>query len=511
MKRARIELVLIFAALVVLSASVTRLVNDAGWTLYYGDAEAHLNIARRIVDSRTPSYSQIGSPWLPIPAALTLLFIQYDPWWRNGLAGAVPSAACFVVAGVFLFAALRRLTQSSAAALASLGVFALNPNLLYLQATPMTEPVFLAGFMALLYFSVQFRDTQSLGSVAAAGLASVFASLSRYEGWFLIPFATLYFLSAARQNWRLKMAAAFVFGAIASLGPLYWIGHNILLYSNPWEFYNGPYSAKGIYQHALDQHMQRSPGDHDWKTAWRFYRAAAIACAGWGAVVVGLAGIAAAAWKRIWWPIVLTALPPIFYMMSMYSGGSPIFLPKLFFSSYYNTRYGLAAFPLLAIAAGCLALFVNRRWRPMVAAAVVVIAVSPWLINRKPDGWICWKESQVNSEGRRAWVPVVARLLAAEYKPGTGIYTSFGDDYIAVFREAGIPLKDGLRSANEPAWMAATTRPDLFLHEEWALAVSGDPVATAVQRATFKRGPRYYRVQTVIVPGQPVIELYKRD
>ena len=32
-----------------------------GWLLYYGDAEAHLNIARRIVDSRTPGYDQVGT------------------------------------------------------------------------------------------------------------------------------------------------------------------------------------------------------------------------------------------------------------------------------------------------------------------------------------------------------------------------------------------------------------------------------------------------------------------
>ena len=54
-------------------------------------------------------------------------------------------------------------------------------------------------------------------------------------------------------------------------------------------------------------------------------------------------------------------------------------------------------------------------------------------------------------------------------------------------------------------------RPDLFLHEEWALAISGDPVATAVERATLKKGPRYYRVQTMTERFEPVIEIYKRD
>jgi len=508
LKRARIELVLVLLAITALSATVTRFVNQSGWTLYYGDAESRLNIARRLVDSRTPGYAQIGSPWLPLPTLMTLTLVQYDPWWRNGLAGAIPSSACFVVACVFLFAAIRRVMQSSAAGFAALGIFALNPNLLYLQATPMPEPAFFAGFMALLYFTVLFRDTQSLWAAAGAGIASIAASLSRYEGWFVIPFVTVYFLFAARRG-RLKAAA--VFGAIAALAPLYWLAHNFLIYGNPLEFYNGPYSAKGIYLRALAQHMPRSPGDQDLPKAWLFFRTTARLCAGWGAVIVGAIGLAGVIWKRTFWPVLLVSIPPVFYLWRMYAGESPIFVAKLYYESYYNTRYTLSALLLLAIAGSGAVVLISKRLRPFVAVAAIIASVTPWLIHNKPDDWICWKEAQVNSDGRRAWVPIAARLLAAEYKHGTGIYTSFGDDTIAVLREAGIPLRDALRDANEPAWMAATTRPDLFLHEEWVLATSGDPVATAVQRATFKKGPRYYRIQTIIVKGQPVIEIYKRD
>lgn len=508
MRRSLLELVLVLAVLAALSTAITAYVHRSGWTLYFGDAEAHLNIARRVVDSRTPGYDQLGSPWLPLPTVLTLALVRYDPWWRNGLAGAIPSSVCFVLAGVFLFAAVRRATQSSAAALASIGVLALNPNLLYLQATPMTEPVFLAGLMALLYFTVLFRATQSLWAVAGAALASIAASLSRYEGWFLIPFVTLYFLLAARRR---RLLAALLFGAIASLAPLYWLGHNWWLYSNPLEFYNGPYSAKGIYERALAQHMQRSPGDHDLAKAWLFFRTAARMCAGWGAVAVAALGLAGLIFKRSLWPALLATLPPVFYLWSMYAGGTPIFLPQLWFNSYYNTRYGLSVLPLLAIAGGGAVLLGGTRLRPYLSLAVVIAAAAPWLIQHRPDDWICWKESQVNSESRRAWTHDAAQLLSAEYRRGTGIYTSFGDDLIGCLREAGIPLKEALRDSNEPAWMAATTRPDLFLHEEWVLATSGDPVATAVQRATFKTGPRYYRRQILMTKDSPVIEIYKRD
>ena len=49
-----------------------------GWTLYYGDAESHLNIARRIIDSRTPGYEQIGTAWLPLLHLLMLPLVMQD-------------------------------------------------------------------------------------------------------------------------------------------------------------------------------------------------------------------------------------------------------------------------------------------------------------------------------------------------------------------------------------------------------------------------------------------------
>jgi len=319
---------------------------------------------------------------------------------------------------------------------------------------------------------------------------------------------TVYFLIAARRR---RILAAFLFGVIASLGPLYWLAHNWWLYSNPLEFYNGPYSAKGIYQRALDQHMPLSPGDHDLGKAWLFYRTAVSICLGWGALIAAAAGALGLLWKRTLWPLILAVPLPLFYLWSMHSGGTPVFLPGLWFGSYYNTRYALAALPLVAIAGSGVVFLAAQRLRAALAIVAIGAAVTPWLLHHHPDDWICWKESQVNSAGRRAWAPVVARLLSTEYRPGTGIYTSFGDDFVACLREAGIPLREALRDSNEPAWMAATTRPNFFLHEEWALAVSGDPVATAVERATFKNGPRYHRVQTIIVKDQPVIEIYKRD
>jgi hypothetical protein len=265
-----------------------------------------------------------------------------------------------------------------------------------------------------------------------------------------------------------------------------------------------------IYRRQLAQNMAPYPGDHDWRAALIYYPTAVRLFTGWAVVILGITGLASALLKRLYWPLLLAALPPLFYIWSMHSGGTPIFVPTLWPFSYYNTRYAIAALPLLAIAGASLVLLAPQRFRPWIVGSIVIAAVAPWLIQPKPSDWVTWKESQTNSRTRRAWTKAAAPLIAGPYHSGAGIITSFGD-LTGILREAGIPLHEALYDGDEPAWMAATTRPDLFLHEEWAVTFAGDTVATAIQRASLKTGPRYHLVQTVKVKGAPVIEIYKRD
>ncbi len=466
------------------------------YLLYYGDAEAHLNTARRIVDSQTPGYLQFGSPWLPLPHALMLPFVANDLLWRSGLAGAIPSSLCFVLAGSFLFAAARRIFNSAAAAATATALFALNPNVLYLQAIPMSESVFFACLMALLYFTVRFRETQGFGAVAGAGIAACAATLSRYDGWFLIPFGALYFLLAAQR----RVKCTLLFGVLASLGPLYWIGHNWYLTGYPLWFYNGPYSALAI------QGNRPYAGKDNWTLAWLYVRSAAELGVGPGLWIVGTLGIAAALWKRALWPVALLLLTPAFYIWSMHSAGMPIHVPILWPHSYYNTRYGMCALPLLVLGAAAVVAMAPARARAIFAVLVVAAGSIHWLVHPDPSNWITWEESRVNSEGRRAWTRQAAHFLKPRYQAGEGIITSFGD-LTGIYREMGISLRETFTECDGIPWNAAVTRPDLFLWHEWAVVRRGDPVYAAV---TGKAREQYTLVKIIVEKDEPIIEIYRR-
>ena len=139
----RDELRPIALASVVLGFLALMVVASRGWMLLYGDAVAHLGIARRILDARYPGIAQLGGVWLPLPHLLMLPFVQRMDWWQNGVAGAWPSLLAYAFANTGCYALARKLVPP-AWAFAATAFFALNPNLMYLATTAMTEPLFLA-------------------------------------------------------------------------------------------------------------------------------------------------------------------------------------------------------------------------------------------------------------------------------------------------------------------------------------------------------------------------------
>src|SRR5713101_9593471 len=71
-----------------------------GDLLLYGDAVAHINIARRVFDSRTPGLLQLGTVWLPLPHLLTMPFISNRWLWQSGAGGSIVSMVPYVFAGL---------------------------------------------------------------------------------------------------------------------------------------------------------------------------------------------------------------------------------------------------------------------------------------------------------------------------------------------------------------------------------------------------------------------------
>lgn len=155
----------------------------AGLALSHYDAKGHLVVARRIFDSLTPGWRQIGAVWLPLPHLLNALPSQVDAWYRTGASAILLSMACFVFTSVTLARLVTAATGSLAGAAAAVIVFASDPNVLYLQSTPMTEPLLFACLAAAALATYRWVESGGAHGAVRAGLWMSAACWTRYEAW----------------------------------------------------------------------------------------------------------------------------------------------------------------------------------------------------------------------------------------------------------------------------------------------------------------------------------------
>ncbi|MEO8679560.1 MAG: hypothetical protein ABI665_10970 [Vicinamibacterales bacterium] len=198
----------------ILGLAATWVYVSAGLSLSHYDAKAHLVVARRILDSLTPSWEQIGAVWLPLPHVLNALPVQIDFFYRTGASAIAMSVVSFAITAACLSAIVMKLTGSRAGATLAAALFALNPDVLYLQSTPMTEPL-LFGLTALVVLHLTEWALQDAVEIRrAAGWTIVLAALTRYEAWPVIAAAMV---ASAFAKWRRGTALPLVVGQMLRL------------------------------------------------------------------------------------------------------------------------------------------------------------------------------------------------------------------------------------------------------------------------------------------------------
>src|SRR6202789_1420700 len=159
--------------------------------LLYGDAVAHLAIARRILDAKWPGIAQLGGVWLPLPHILLLPFIMNMRMWQTGLAGA-PMAMLSYAASVAGIWRLSRRMMRLRWALVATTFYALNANLLFLSTTAITEALSLALFVwSIVATAESISALRANDPVTArarmmlAGLLILGQVFTRYDGWII--------------------------------------------------------------------------------------------------------------------------------------------------------------------------------------------------------------------------------------------------------------------------------------------------------------------------------------
>ena len=420
-----------------------------GLTLSHYDAKAHLVVARRVLDSLTPEYSQIGAVWLPLPHLLNLLPVQIDVFYRTGASAVAISIASFALACYAIAHLVLRVTTSRAAAAIAVALFALNPDVLYLQSTPMTEPLLFGLVLlsiSLVYDWVEVSTTpasarETKRARAKAGWCLILACLTRYEAW-LVTAAVLVLGGIALWRSGFTLRAAIRSTADLAVYPILAI---VMFFFHSWFTTGAWFVTGGFYV----------PDNVATGNVWKAFMAVVYGMRlliGTPLILLAVGGVLLVLVRVIRRPADAGQLGVLALVAFM------VLPAYAFFNGHpFRMRYIVAPSVGAAVFAGIALGMLRGRWRDAAAVAMAV-----WLIvaSRPLNAHAPMvEEAQWDVPFSRARQNVTA-CLAREYH-GERILASMGSlaHYMQELSHAGINIRDFVHEGTLPYWQEAVEAP----------------------------------------------------
>ncbi len=434
---------------------------NQGMTLAYYDAQARLLITRRVIESSTPGFAQLGSVWLPLTHILALPLIGIDALYHSGLALSLISMLSFVLTALYLYHTVVLLTKDRFAGLIGAAILIINPNILYMQSTPMTElPMFCSMIAAIYYLLRLSREPENRTWLFASSFTIALSTLIRYESWILLIIEVLilgYIALRKRFSFRKAEGLLIYWGYWAFAGIVAWLAWGWLIFGDPLSFQRGEYAKASLWVGTADATV------HNLDISLRAYTEATWLTVG-PLVLLGLIGLGYYLWRtrlrvESIAPLAFLALFPFFVAM-LYLGQRPLWTPETT-DGMYNIRFALVMVLPVAIFVAYLA---QSRW--WAKATVIALIVSATELMIASDGIITLKESSVVfNEKRYIDIQHTAAWLKDNYDNQPMLLESYGNDQLQFL--SAIPLRNVIYEGSYRMWNEALAFPEE--HVEWVV------------------------------------------
>lgn len=474
-----INLKIVFLLSTILITGTTIILLHTDKIVLYGDAESHLNIAKRVVNSLTPGAGQLGGVWLPLPHILMIPFVYFDFLWQTGLAGSIVSGSAYIISCIYIFKILYLVTKNKFAGFFAFLIFGLNPNVLYMSATPMTESLLISLFIISSYFYIKFiKDTENLSALILSAAFGFLASITRYEGWFLVAFEALGIIILHIRNKKLNYkpmeGKIVIFSTLAFFGILLWFLWDFLILGDPLYFTNSPFSAKSQQSNWLRR--GELPSYNNVINSISYYTLTSLENIGFLIFVILLIGLFHFLTnkenpKEKFLISLLFLVPWFFYCYTLFIGQSVIFIPELTPANFewklFNVRYGLMMLPGAAFFSAWLFAKSKSFGKILIMTAFVFQLV---LFASGQAKVITFEDGNVGlSHAKR---PDAESWLANNYDKGLVLI----DDYArtASLVRSHIPMQNFIYIGNQYYWSDSLKNPEKWA--TWIVMQKGDTV-----------------------------------
>ncbi|MGH7196397.1 MAG: glycosyltransferase [Candidatus Saccharimonadales bacterium] len=433
-----------------------------GETLAYTDSISHLMIARRTIDSPTQGLAQLGGVWPPLPHLLMLPFIWNNWLYYSGVGGSIASMLAYVVATVLIYKFVRSLTKRAWPAVAAAAIFALNPNVLYMQATPMTEMLLLASIMGAVYGLLRWIQTKHYLYLIASAGAALGATLIRYEGWVLvIALVPVIVFAVIRQRLgRAQLEGALIaFLTMAGAGIGGWLLWNQLIFNDWLAFQRGEYAKSSLWVGAGELAVGQIDiafMAYTWATLGNVTLVFGVLAAVGLIVYLVRSRLSAESAPAL----ALLAFFP-FFVLALYAGQRPLHVTQIH-NDMYNTRFGLVMILPTAVFVGYLVSVLRRpKWRALqtlspILACCLAVGVSAAMLASGNTITLqdpLAEKAEISDQLARA----EAAFLRDNYTGGKVLVEAFGNE--SVVFHSRIPPGEVIYEGSYRIWEPALANP----------------------------------------------------
>lgn len=436
--------------------------------LIYNDARSHLNIARRVIDNLTPGLVQLGGTWLPLYHILMLPFIWNNFLFHSGISGSIISGLAYIAASYFIYKTIFHLTRSRIAVLVGLVVFALNPNLLYLQSVPMTETLLIFFVTSSLYYLLLWseKDRKILYLVLSSGLI-FFGTLIRYDAWFIILFELLFVAFVSFKKHGLKKAEGLVilFASLACLGIFLWILYNGVIWGKPFYFLNGEYSA-ATQQKIYYEQFNNLRTKFNIILSTKVYASAVGETVGYVYTVLAIISSIIFLFinfsKRIKLYFFIYFSPILFNIISLALGISVIFthaFPSIGYYHVFNIRYGIMSLAFISISIALLTSKLIQTNKSLLIIPIIALLFQSYtfFVNGTPS---VIYDGMYGKSSYRKDQEELASGIKNHYKGGLILISAGFND--PVMFSTGLSMKTFIYEGTGKYWKRSMTNPSEY-------------------------------------------------
>lgn len=448
----------LFIVLVFISISNFFHYYQNGLGLSYNDARSHLDIGRRVVEGLKPGLAQLGSVWLPLNHLVMVPFIWNDWMWHSGFAGAIQSMVGFVATGMLIFAFLHHLKVGLLGKLVGVSIFVANLNILYLQSTAMSELLLIATMTAGAYELVGWHKTNNFLYLIRSAFWIMLATLTRYDGWFLLAYAAgLVMLHTIRTIGYKKIEGVLIlFLTLASFGVVLWFLWNLLIFKDPLYFAFGPFSAHSQQQQLDQAGVLATKGN--WLLSLKVYGYALFYNTYTIPALLALMGVIRLIFDKTLSVAIRTSttalLAPFYFnVLALYLGFSVLFIQGISGDTWFNVRYGIMLMPTIAIYIG----YLIDRAKPirLLLIGILIFVITFAFLNKDS---VAIDDARVGSSQKN--VSEVSGYLNKYAKNEKGFILISAASHDAIIFSSGLPMKRFIHEGTGLYWENALAIPD---------------------------------------------------